>query len=136
MVRRLLWGHSRLRYRRGAMSREHDQSSADPPVDHEEPAPHQLDPVAVSVAATTATGGLGSPGPEDDPGTGRPWTAAAAREPLPPLAPPPARPGAGTPVTPGPRPAASGAATRVMVSVAVLAVAVVVIVLLVVIVGR
>jgi hypothetical protein len=33
----------------------------------------------------------------------RPWTPEAAMEPVPPLAPPPARPGAGTPVLTIPR---------------------------------
>lgn len=136
MVRRSLWEHGLLRYRRGTMTATRRPPDPDSPVgDVAGPVPHHLDPVALSVAATTATGGFGSPGPEDEPGMPRPWTAAAAREPLPPLAPPPARPGAGTTVIPA-LPAASGAVGRALVSVTVLAVAVVVIVLLVVVLGH
>ena len=40
---------------------------------------------------------------ESDGVESRPWTPEAAMEPVPPLAPPPARPGAGTPVLTIPR---------------------------------
>ena len=60
----------------------------------------------------------------------RPWTPAAAMEPLPPLAPPPARPGAGRPVPvvqpvrsqPG-RPLLAATLAVVLVAVAALLVA-------------
>jgi hypothetical protein len=42
-------------------------------------------------------------GPADDAPQPRPWTPEAAMEPVPPLAPPPARPGAGMPVLTTPR---------------------------------
>ena len=57
----------------------------------------------------------------DSAGQPRPWTPAAAMEPIPPLAPPPARPGAGTPVFPSAREASPGARLpAVLVVVAVL----------------
>jgi hypothetical protein len=64
----------------------------------------------------------------------RPWTAAAAMEPLPPLAPPPARPGAGSPVTGSPWPPAPDSRLRPVLGLvmAALLVAGLVIVLLVV----
>lgn len=46
---------------------------------------------------------------ESDGMESRPWTPEAAMEPVPPLAPPPARPGAGTPVVTIPRPPDRGA---------------------------
>jgi hypothetical protein len=45
-----------------------------------------------------------TPGVGDNPTRSRPWTPEAAMEPVPPLAPPPARPGAGMPVVTIPRP--------------------------------
>ena len=63
----------------------------------------------------------------------RPWTPAAAMEPVPPLAPPPARPGAGTPVAPASEPArrpAARAPWRGLVVVVVAGAAVLVVVLL------
>lgn len=42
----------------------------------------------------------------------RRWTVAAAMEPLPPLAPPPARPGAGAVIRPAPTPSAPSATRR------------------------
>lgn len=58
----------------------------------------------------------------------RPWTAAAAMEPLPPLAPPPARPGTGTPVVTGERALGGGGMLRAVVGVAAVALVVVAVV--------
>jgi hypothetical protein len=49
---------------------------------------------------------------------GRLWTPEAAMEPLPPLAPPPARPGAGTPVATVPRPLERGAPLSMLLTAA------------------
>ncbi|MGH7723751.1 MAG: hypothetical protein ACRENL_13145 [Candidatus Dormibacteria bacterium] len=66
----------------------------------------------------------------------RPWTPAAAMEPVPPLAPPPARPGAGTPVATVPRPDAAPGPMRTLVTVAAVAVAIAALVVLVILLGR
>lgn len=63
----------------------------------------------------------------------RPWSIAAATEPVPPLAPPPARPGEGVAVVTTPRPAENAPGPRMLVALALLlaAIAITVIVLLV-----
>lgn len=53
---------------------------------------------------------------DDDVPRGRPWTPEAAMEPIPPLAPPPERPGSGKPVPVIPRPPASGGGPRIVVT--------------------
>jgi hypothetical protein len=60
----------------------------------------------------------------------RPWTPAAAMEPVPPLAPPPARPGAGTPVVTADRAPSGNGGALVPIGLAALALAVVVLVIL------
>jgi hypothetical protein len=94
---------------------------------------HEIDPTALSVAATTAGGGFGVAGLEPVP---RPWTPAAAMEPLPPLAPPPARPGAGLTMRAGSAQRRGPGPMTTVVSIAVLIAAAVVIVVLVLTVGR
>jgi hypothetical protein len=99
MVRSGLSGGLPLRYRASPMNGGTD--GADGSNTAPDTAPDQtpeLDPSAVSVLATTAGGGAGSKALESAPASSRPWTPAAAMEPLPPLAPPPARPRAGTQV--------------------------------------
>jgi hypothetical protein len=54
------------------------------------------------------------PGVQDAAGP-RPWTPAAAMEPVPPLAPPPARPGAGTAIITAARTARPGARPHTLV---------------------
>jgi hypothetical protein len=75
----------------------------------------------------------GLPGPSDDVPPSRPWTPEAAMEPVPPLAPPPARPGAGTPVMTIPKSASPVAPQRTLVTAlaVVLVVAAVVVLLIV-----
>lgn len=102
----------------------------------DEPKAHELDPTALSVAATTFEGGLGAAGLEPDAGSSRPWSPAAAMEPVPPLAPPPARPGTGAAVNPAGPADRRGPAPATVVSLAVLLVAAVVIVVLVLTIGR
>ncbi len=81
-------------------------------------------------------------GPEDIPelsdsaSPSRPWTPEAAMEPVPPLAPPPARPGAGTPVVTVPREAGAGGPGRTLLTVLVLAAMIGVLVLALVLLGR
>lgn len=78
--------------------------------------------------------GSGMPAGESDPANpSRPWTLAAAMEPVPPLAPPPALPGQGIAVVTTPRPAeqAPGPRTLMVFAVLIAAVATIVIVLLV-----
>ncbi len=70
----------------------------------------------------------GYEGPDlDEP---RPWTPAAAMEPVPPLAPPPARPGAGLPVLIGGRPQPNGGLRALVVLAVVVLIAVVLVILL------
>jgi hypothetical protein len=74
-------------------------------------------------------------GADDDdvePTASRPWTLAAAMEPVPPLAPPPALPGHGVAVATPPRPHDGGGAPRTLISVVLLAAVVIVVVLVVV----
>ncbi|MBJ7609756.1 MAG: hypothetical protein JF887_10075 [Candidatus Dormibacteraeota bacterium] len=98
---------------------------------------HHLDPAALSVLATTASGALGSPGIESsETARSRPWSMAAAMEPVPPLAPPPALPGQGLAVTTSPRKVDTTPGPRTVVSVAVLVVALAVIVVLVLVLGH
>jgi hypothetical protein len=96
-----------------------------------------IDPTALAVLAATAGGALGSPGIEPDVAPSRPWSIAAAMEPVPPLAPPPARPGHGVALATASRQAgerrAGGAS---LAGVVVILVAVAVIVVLVLVVGR
>jgi hypothetical protein len=66
----------------------------------------------------------------------RPWTPEAAMEPVPPLAPPPARPGAGTPVVTIPRKAGPAAPGRTLLTALMLAAAIAVLVLALVLLGR
>jgi hypothetical protein len=85
----------------------------------------------MSGEATTSAGG-GSPHPAEPaqgPGQGRPWSPAAAMDPVPPLAPPPARPGDGTPVPTTERVPAVSARLRAAVIVAALVLVVVVLLL-------
>jgi hypothetical protein len=58
----------------------------------------------------------GLPEPSDDVPPSRPWTPEAAMEAVPPLAPPPARPGAGTPVVITPKTAGPVAPPRTLVT--------------------
>jgi hypothetical protein len=127
MVRRGVSADGSLRYREVAMTDQHDADQDDG---------SRLDPVALSVAATTATGAMGSPGPEEGLDPSRPWTAAAAMEPIPPLAPPPARPGSGTPVALTARSQAGGMGARALVSILLLLVAAAVVIVLVVVLGH
>jgi hypothetical protein len=67
-----------------------------------------------------------------DPAAPRPWTPSAAMEPVPPLAPPPARPGAGMPVLRAARAPSTGAPLRTvfgLISLALVIAAVVIVVL-------
>jgi hypothetical protein len=66
----------------------------------------------------------------------RPWTPAAAMEPVPPLAPPPARPGAGTPVLAAARAPSQGSPQRALVGLLAVALLVLVVVILVSALGR
>jgi hypothetical protein len=60
----------------------------------------------------------------------RPWSVAAAMEPVPPLAPPPASPGKGVPVATTPRPVDVTPGPRMLMALAVLVAAVVLLVVL------
>ena len=102
----------------------------------ERPESHELDPTALSVAATTFEGGFGSAGPEPGDAPPRPWSPAAAMEPVPPLAPPPARPGTGAAVNAAGPAARRGPGPATVASLAVLLVAAVVVVVLVLTLGR
>lgn len=110
-----------------------DEQGQDAGVDGAQGAARQIDPTALSMAATTAEGGLGVAGLE---AVTRPWTPAAAMEPLPPLAPPPARPGAGLTVSAGSGQRRGPGPMTTVMSIVVLIVAAVVIVVLVLTVGR
>jgi hypothetical protein len=66
---------------------------------------------------------------DDDGNESRPWTAAAAMEPVPPLAPPPARPGAGTPVVTAERATTGGGRGLGLVALAAVALIAVVLVI-------
>jgi hypothetical protein len=66
----------------------------------------------------------------------RPWTPEAAMEPVPPLAPPPARPGAGTPVVAVPRDDARAGPARRLLTALALAAVIAVLVLVLVLLGR
>jgi hypothetical protein len=93
MVRSGLSGGPRLRY--GAVAMNGDTDSADRP--------------SGPVSAADGQAGTVTTAMEPEPGRGdalssRPWTPAAAMEPVPPLAPPPARPGSGAHVVTSPRP--------------------------------
>ena len=102
----------------------------------EKPPADELDPTALSVVATTFEGGLGVAGLEPDTSRSRPWSPAAAMEPVPPLAPPPARPGTGAAVNPAGPADRRGPAPATVASLAVLLIAAVVIVVLVLTIGR
>ena len=67
---------------------------------------------------------------------GRPWTPEAAMEPLLPLAPPPARPGAGTRVATVPRPLERGAPLSMLLTAAGVVVVIAGLVVLVLALGR
>jgi hypothetical protein len=84
--------------------------------------------------AEVADGGDDAPAPEAELAIpSRPWSIAAAMEPVPPLAPPPARPGQGVAVMTTPRPAENAPGPRMLVALVLLlaAIAITVIVLLV-----
>lgn len=66
----------------------------------------------------------------------RPWTPAAAMEPVPPLAPPPARPGAGTPVLAAVRAQSCGASMRGLVGLIALALLLAAVVIMVLVLGH
>jgi hypothetical protein len=86
---------------------------------------------------TTADGGVGTPAPERDPAiASRPWSIAAAMEPVPPLAPPPALPGQGVAVVTTPRPDEHAPGPRSVIAFAVLTVAIAVVVIVLLVVGR
>jgi hypothetical protein len=85
---------------------------------------------------TTADGGVGTPAPEHDPGASRSWSIAAAMEPVPPLAPPPALPGQGVAVVTTPRPDEHAPGPRSLVAFAVLTVAIAIVVIVLLVVGR
>ncbi|MHB8717860.1 MAG: hypothetical protein ACYDAC_03065 [Candidatus Dormibacteria bacterium] len=92
---------------------------------------HELDPTALSIAATTSEGGLGTAGPELTDQEARPWSPSAAMEPVPPVAPPPARPGSGAEVNPSGPAARRGPAPATVASLSLLVLAALVIVVLV-----
>lgn len=100
------------------------------------PVPLRYREAAMDADPTTA--GPDSPGAEPDEVVGsRLWSLAAAMEPVPPLAPPPALPGEGVSLTPPPRPAPGGPpGVRGLIGVAVLVAVVALVVILVVVLGR
>ncbi|MEO8899579.1 MAG: hypothetical protein ABI352_04315 [Candidatus Dormibacter sp.] len=66
----------------------------------------------------------------------RPWSIAAAMEPVPPLAPPPALPGQGVAVVTTPRPADASPGPRMLFAFGVLLVAVAIVVIVLLVIGR
>jgi hypothetical protein len=85
----------------------------------------------------TADVGSGMPALEGDSANpSRPWTIAAAMEPVPPLAPPPALPGQGIAVVTTPRPAVQAPGPRTLVVFGVLLAAIAVLVVVLLILGR
>jgi hypothetical protein len=84
-----------------------------------------------------ADGGGGMPVLEGDSAIpSRPWSIAAAMEPVPPLAPPPALPGHGVVVVTTPRPAEHAPGPRTVMAFAVLLAAIAIIVTALLILGR
>lgn len=94
----------------------------------------------MSAQRERVSGPPGSPGDEEVGAnrrvTSRPWSVAAAMEPVPPLAPPPARPGKGAVVIVAPRPSPERAGPRTLLAIATLYVTVAVIVIVLLVSGR
>jgi hypothetical protein len=109
MVRSGLSAGRRLRYLRGRMNVETGAADGDP-----------------GMAAAEA----GVPDPI------RPWSIAAAMEPVPPLAPPPALPGQGIAVATTPRPAEGAPGPRTLIAFAALLAAVAITVVVLLVIGR
>jgi hypothetical protein len=79
---------------------------------------------------TSPSGSRPQPGHDDgERKESRPWTPAAAMEPVPPLAPPPARPGAGTPVVTAERTPTGDGRGRALVGLVAVAVVIVALVI-------
>jgi hypothetical protein len=85
---------------------------------------------------SAADGDPGMPPAEADVPNPRPWSIAAAMEPVPPLAPPPALPGQGIAVVTTPRPAEGAPGPRTLIAFAALLAAVAIIVVVLLVIGR
>ncbi|HEY7926925.1 MAG: hypothetical protein ACHQ06_05270 [Candidatus Dormibacteria bacterium] len=83
-----------------------------------------------------ADGGRSGPGLDQPAIASRPWSIAAAMEPVPPLAPPPARPGHGVVVATTPRPAENTPGPRTVIAFVLLLAAIAIIVIVLLILGR
>jgi hypothetical protein len=119
MVRSALSHRGLLRYRASPMSDETDRA-----------ADGDAAPDGLPIADTTSERGT-----KTSAGS-RPWTPAAAMEPVPPLAPPPKRPGAGATLVPGPPAAEARDGLGAVARVVVVALIVAVLVALLVVAGR
>jgi hypothetical protein len=108
MVRSGLSAGRRLRYRRDRMNADISAADGDP----------------------------GTPAAEAEVLDPRPWSIAAAMEPVPPLAPPPALPGQGIAVVTTPRPAEGAPGPRTLIAFAALLVAVAITVVVLLVLGR
>ncbi|HEX4755164.1 MAG TPA: hypothetical protein VH661_05360 [Candidatus Dormibacteraeota bacterium] len=86
---------------------------------------------------SAADGDPGMPAADADaPRPPRPWSIAAAMEPVPPLAPPPALPGQGVVVATTPRPVEGAPGPRTLIAFAALLAAVAIIVVVLLVIGR
>jgi hypothetical protein len=109
MVRSGLSAGRRLRYRHDRMNADTNAADGDP-------------------GMPAAEAGVANPA--------RPWSIAAAMEPVPPLAPPPALPGQGIAVVTTPRPAERAPGPRTLIAFATLLAAVAIIVVVLLVIGR